>query len=109
MRVLIVTRQFPNSTDPTFSPFNRQQFAALADRCDVEVLASIPWFPGARLFSRWSLAGRLASVPREERIGRLPVKHPRDVQIPKIGWSVVQGVPADHNESLYSLTINAIA
>ena len=59
MRVLIVTRQFPNSIDPLFSPFNRQQFTALGQRCEVDVLASIPWFPGAGLFARWSLAGRL--------------------------------------------------
>jgi glycosyltransferase involved in cell wall biosynthesis len=87
MRVLIVTRQFPNSIDPLFSPFNRQQFAALGQRCEVSVLASIPWFPGAGLFARWSLAGRLVGVPREERIDGLPVTHPRYVYLPRIGRS----------------------
>ena len=85
MRVLIVTRQFPNSIDPLFSPFNRQQFTALGQRCEVDVLASIPWFPGAGLFARWSLAGRLVGVPREERIGGLPVTHPRYVYLPRMG------------------------
>ncbi len=85
MRVLIVTRLFPNATDPFFSPFNRQQFAALAKRCDVSVLASIPWFPGARLFARWSAAGRLVDVPREERIEGLPVVHPRYLHVPRLG------------------------
>jgi glycosyltransferase involved in cell wall biosynthesis len=88
MRVLVVTRQFPNAQDPSFSPFNRQQFAALAKRCDVEVLATIPWFPGAQAFSRWSLAGRLVGVPRRERIDGLDVAHPRYVFVPRFGHAV---------------------
>lgn len=85
MRVLIVTRLFPSAVDPLFSPFNRQQFAALGRRCEVEVLASIPWFPGAGLFSRWTAAGRLLQAPREERIDDLPVSHPRYLHLPRVG------------------------
>ena len=48
MRALIVTKIFPNRVEPLSSPFNRQQFAELAKLCDVEILATIPWFPGAR-------------------------------------------------------------
>jgi glycosyltransferase involved in cell wall biosynthesis len=88
MRVLVVTRLFPNAKDPFFSPFNRQQFAALGKRCQVEVLASIPWFPGARLFARWSAAGRLVGVPRQEWIEGLPVVHPRYLHLPRIGHAV---------------------
>jgi glycosyltransferase involved in cell wall biosynthesis len=85
LRVLVVTRQFPNATDPHFSPFNRQQFAALGRRCAVDVLASVPWFPGASLFARWSLAGRFAGVPRSESIDGLSVAHPRYLHLPKVG------------------------
>lgn len=85
MRVLVVTRQFPNATDPHFSPFNRQQFAALGKRCAVDVLASVPWFPGARLFARWSLAGRFAGIPRSESIDGLDVEHPRYLHLPRVG------------------------
>jgi glycosyltransferase involved in cell wall biosynthesis len=85
MRVLIVTRQFPNAKDPDFSPFNRQQFAALASRCEVDVLASIPWFPGAALFPRRSLARRFADVPRRETIDGLDVMHPRYFFVPRVG------------------------
>ncbi|HTQ04120.1 MAG TPA: glycosyltransferase family 4 protein [Polyangiaceae bacterium] len=89
MRVLVLTKIFPNSVEPLSSPFNRQQFAALARSCDVEVLATIPWFPGATLAKRWSTAGRLAQVPSDERIDGLPVRHPRFVYLPKLaqGWS----------------------
>lgn len=94
MRVLVVTREFPNAIDPTFSPFNRQQFAALGKRCEVEVLATIPWFPGVGLFARWSAAGRLVGVPREERIDGLPVKHPRYLHVPRVGRLAAGGLYA---------------
>jgi len=85
MRVLVVTREFPNAVDPHRAPFNRQQFAALAKQCEVDVLASIPWFPGARLFSNWSDAGRLVTVPAEEQIDGLSVVHPRYAYVPRVG------------------------
>jgi len=85
MRVLVVTKIFPNSAEPLSSPFNRQQFAALSRLCQVEVLATIPWFPGASAFKRWSGAGKLTTVPDFERIDGLPVHHPRFAFVPKIG------------------------
>jgi glycosyltransferase involved in cell wall biosynthesis len=88
MRALIVTKIFPSSVEPLSSPFNRKQFAALGRLCDVEVLATIPWFPGAAAMQRWSPAGRLVDVPREERIDGLRVRHPRVAYLPKVGHSV---------------------
>ena len=88
MRVLIMTKIFPNRVEPLSSPFNRRQFAALGKLCDVEVLATIPWFPGATAFRRWSSAGRLAKVPRKDTIEGLSVRHPRTLLLPKIGHSV---------------------
>lgn len=85
LRVLVVTQQFPSSLDPLGSPFNRQQFAALARRCDVEVLAPIPWFPGARLLGGRAAAGRLRSLPRREVLGGLEVTHPRYLHVPRYG------------------------
>lgn len=84
MRVLVLTKIFPNAVEPTSSPFNRQQFAALSRSCKVEVLATIPWFPGASAFGRWSPAGRLADVPKTERIDGLSVRHPRYAYVPKL-------------------------
>lgn len=88
MHVLIVTKIFPSSAEPASSPFNRQQFGALARLCEVELLATIPWFPGAGAFGRWSAAGRLVDVPAEEAIDDLCVKHPRVAFIPKLGHAV---------------------
>jgi glycosyltransferase involved in cell wall biosynthesis len=84
MRVLVVTKIFPNALEPLSSPFNRQQFAALGRQCEVEVLATIPWFPGARALGRWSAAGRLTAVPAREVIDGLEVRHPRFLYLPKL-------------------------
>ena len=84
MRVVVLTRLFPNALEPLWSPFNQQQFAALGRLCEVEVLGVIPWFPGARAARRWSAAGRLAGVPRRETIAGLAVEHPRYLFVPRL-------------------------
>jgi teichuronic acid biosynthesis glycosyltransferase TuaC len=88
MRVLIMTKIFPNRIEPLSAPFNRKQFGALAAFCDVEVVATIPWFPGSASFRRWSPAGRLHGVPAHDRIEGLEVVHPRALFVPKIGNAV---------------------
>jgi len=85
MKVLIITKIFPNSVEPSSAPFNRQQFSALSRLCTVEILGTIPWFPGASAFRRWSAAGRLASVPAEEDVDGMRVRHPRFAFLPKVG------------------------
>jgi glycosyltransferase involved in cell wall biosynthesis len=85
MRVLALTKIFPNELEPLSAPFNRLQFAALAEHAEVEVLASIPWFPAASWFGRWSATGRLAGVPATEVIDGLTVRHPRFAYLPKFG------------------------
>lgn len=84
MRVLAITKIFPNALEPLSAPFNRQQFAALREHCDLEVLATIPWFPGAGLMRKWSSAGRLADVPASEEIAGIAVKHPRTLFVPRL-------------------------
>ena len=84
MRVLAITKIFPNLVEPLSAPFNRQQFAALAKHCELEVLGTIPWFPGAGLIARWSSAGKLAAVPREEQIAGISVRHPRTLFVPRL-------------------------
>lgn len=84
LRVLAITKIFPNAAEPLSAPFNRQQFAALATRCDLEVLGTIPWFPGAGLLGRWSSAGKLTGVPRRETIEGISVHHPRTLFVPRL-------------------------
>ncbi len=84
LRVLAITKIFPNAAEPLAAPFNRQQFAALAKLCHLEVMATLPWYPGARLLSKWSSAGKLATVPAHERIAGIDVSHPRTLFLPRV-------------------------
>lgn len=85
MRVLAITQLFPNAQEPLFSPFNRQQLAALSRLCELHVVAPVPWFPGARRLAATTRAGRLATLARSGRVDGLEVRHPRFVHLPKIG------------------------
>jgi len=87
LRVLAITKIFPNSAEPLSAPFNRQQFAALATRCQLDVMGTIPWFPGAGLLGKWSSAGKLAAVPRRETIEGISVRHPRTLFVPRLAHS----------------------
>ena len=84
LRVLAITKIFPNAVEPLSAPFNRQQFAALAKRCHLEVMATVPWFPGAGLLSKWSSAGKLANVPAHEVIEGIDVTHPKTLVVPRL-------------------------
>ena len=84
LRVLVITKIFPNAAEPTSAPFNRQQIAALARICHVEVLATIPWYPGAGLLAGRSSAGRLTEVPDREVIEGIDVRHPRTLFVPRM-------------------------
>lgn len=83
LRVLAITKIFPNAAEPLSAPFNRQQFAALARHCSLEVMATIPWFPGASLV-HGSSAGKLVGVPGEETIDGITVTHPRTLFVPRL-------------------------
>ncbi len=81
MRVLIITRIFPNCAEPALAPYNRLQFGELAKRCHVEVLALVPWLPGRR----WLMPTPTAALPAEEYVDGMYVRHPRVLYAPKLG------------------------
>ena len=84
LRVLAITKIFPNAAEPLAAPFNRQQFAALATKCKLDVMATVPWYPGAGLLARWSSAGKLSQVPARDRIAGIDVTHPRTLFVPRV-------------------------
>lgn len=84
LRVLAITKIFPNAAEPLAAPFNRQQFAALSKLCKLDVMATVPWYPGAGLMAKWSSAGKLAAVPSRDRIAGIDVTHPRTLFVPRI-------------------------
>lgn len=85
MRVLAVTRIFPNSLEPLSSPFNRQQFTALAAKCDLEVLEAIPAVPIVSRFGVPERAARLRALPRQELVGGIPTHFMRTLYVPRVG------------------------
>ncbi len=99
MRVLVMTRLFPNRLEPLWAPYNRQQFGALGKLCEVEVLSTVPWFPGARFFPS-SMAGRLVNVPDHDEIQGLKVRHPRYLRVPRWGHGLAGALYAASLASL---------
>jgi glycosyltransferase involved in cell wall biosynthesis len=85
LRVLVISRIFPNSVEPLSAPFNRQQFAALGRLCHVEIMATIPWFPGSKMLGRWTRSASLRGVPSRDVIDGLTVVHPRVLYVPRYG------------------------
>ena len=94
MRVLVVTKLFPNAAEPLSAPFNRQQLGALGRRCEVEVLATIPWFPGSDLVARLAHRAPPPRVGRADRIDGLAVEHPRTLYFPRYGHALSAGLYA---------------
>ena len=88
MRVLVVTKIFPSSTQREIGLYNRQQFAALGKLCSVAVLGLIPWYPGSRWVDRLMGRGGAAISPSHEIIDGLNVRHPRVLSVPKVGQAV---------------------
>jgi glycosyltransferase involved in cell wall biosynthesis len=82
LRVLAITRNFPNREEPLACAFQRQQLACLGRRAQVEILATVPWVPGAHLLGERIRAGRLARLPRRDALDGLPVVHPRVPYVP---------------------------
>lgn len=85
MKILIISKIFPNHLSPMFGTFVFNETRALAQEHEVQVLAPIPWFPRLPVFKRWS---QFAFIAPTEKIGGLPVAHPRYVVFPKIGRSL---------------------
>ncbi|MBK6512708.1 MAG: glycosyltransferase family 4 protein [Polyangiaceae bacterium] len=84
VRVLCVTRIFPNRVEPSFGPYNKRQLAALRELgWEVTVLNPVPWFPGAGLLRGRTRASVAGEVPREDEIAGLPVRHPRFLHVPR--------------------------
>lgn len=85
LRVLAITRIFPNRLEPLACPFQRRQFVALSKYADLTVVTGIPTFPGARRLASQARVGRLCHLPERDIIDGLPVIHARIPYLPRIG------------------------
>jgi len=85
MRVLSLTSIFPNAASPKSAPYIRQQNLALSRHCELRTWATLRWFPGSRLASRWSPWGLDTSrVPRVAEVDGLRVEYLRYLRIPRL-------------------------
>lgn len=80
MRVLVISSTFPSVRQPTRGVFVRERVRRLARRCEVVVVAPVPWFP----LNRWIRRDR-ATVPLLECQDGLTVYHPRFLSLPRYG------------------------
>lgn len=78
MRVLVLTRVYPNPAQPTYGVFVRERVRRVAERCDVQVLAPIPRFVLDAMVHRIPRQ----HVPQVEQQGALTVHHPSALSIP---------------------------
>jgi glycosyltransferase involved in cell wall biosynthesis len=76
----VLSSTFPNSQQPTRGIFVRERVIRLARRCEVVVVAPIPWFP----LNRWIRRDR-ACAPHVEQQGEVMVHHPRFFSLPRYG------------------------
>ncbi len=88
LRVLVISRVFPNTLEPLSSPFARQQIARLSARCEVEVVSPLPWFPGAGLLGERARAGRLERAAREATFDGVHATFVRGAYVPVVGLGV---------------------
>jgi teichuronic acid biosynthesis glycosyltransferase TuaC len=84
VRVLVLSTVFPNLRRPTYGVFVRERARHVAARCEVQVVAPIPWIP----LQRW-IPGRQYPLPAacEEQLG-FPVYHPRVLSVPAVAKSL---------------------
>ncbi len=80
MRVLVLSSTFPNAQQPTRGVFVQHRIRRLATRCEIVVVAPLPWFP----MNRW-LRGERDTVPHVEDQAGLRVYHPRFFSLPRYG------------------------
>jgi teichuronic acid biosynthesis glycosyltransferase TuaC len=85
LRVLAVTRIFPNRLEPLACPFQRKQFVALSRHVDLTVMATIPHFPGAGLLGDRYRVGKLSRLPLRDVMDGLPLLHPHALYLPRVG------------------------
>ena len=98
LRVLTITRIFPNQLEPFACAFQRQQIGGLARLCRVEVAAPVPYLFGSALLGARTRAGRLRTLPVHEVLDGIHVIHPR---VPYLPWVGHLPVLAPANVPLY--------
>jgi glycosyltransferase involved in cell wall biosynthesis len=81
MKCLVISDTFPNRTEPSRGPYNRQQVEALAELCEVAVINPIPW---PSVMSRPALL-RAIREGGDGLLRNVRLAHPLHVYVPLLG------------------------
>jgi glycosyltransferase involved in cell wall biosynthesis len=66
-------------------PHIRRQCVALSRQCELQVWATVPWFPGASLVKRFlSTNNDISKIPPTDKLFGLNVSHPRFAYVPRM-------------------------
>lgn len=82
MKILSFTTLWPNAKQPFHGLFVRERMNVAARRCELQVVAPIPFFPPIKLLGERYY--NYSQIPPRETQGALEVAHPRYLSIPKI-------------------------
>ncbi len=88
MRILVFTTLYPNAVRPDLGIFveTRLRHLVAAGHVEAKVLAPVPWFPSTD--RRWGEWADWARVPRQETRHGIEVRHPRYLNLPRIGMAM---------------------
>jgi teichuronic acid biosynthesis glycosyltransferase TuaC len=81
MKVISISTMFPSRALPVHAVFVKNRLKHVAERCELIVISPVPYFPFARLLSRY--ASR-RNIPRTDVIDGLTVHYPRFLSIPAV-------------------------
>ncbi|MFH1460567.1 MAG: glycosyltransferase family 4 protein [Candidatus Omnitrophota bacterium] len=81
MNILLVSHMFPNNVNPGYGVFVKEQAKFVAKKTDLQVMAPLPFFPLAVLFSKYKSFNK---IRKAEIIDGLKVTHPQYFFIPKV-------------------------
>lgn len=94
LKILMLTRLFPSSAQPTLGTFCLERARALAQVADVRVMVPTPYFPSwIKISKQWSV---WSEVEREGTLEEgIRTTYPRYFLVPKLG-TFLQGISISH-------------
>jgi glycosyltransferase involved in cell wall biosynthesis len=81
MKILSVTTLFPSRAQPVHAVFVYNRLKHIAERCELRVIAPIPYFPFDRFVAKYA---ERRAIPRGDQLGNVQVFYPRFLSIPAI-------------------------
>lgn len=80
LKVLVISHLYPHPSDPGLGIFVEEQIKDLSSRCQIKVVAPVPWFPPLKLFKKWYAYTR---IPSHEVRNGIEVFRPRTIVFPR--------------------------